>query len=451
MSSFSTRLGRGTFMGLLSVLASASVFVCYSHANEETGDRLGSSLPLLSLRREIPYDYPLQVPQDLPWHFERFFALHPDGTRALVLLPERVDAALQRRLEKREPMRRFRLAWVHLGTGEQVQGTQLKFGAMEHFGFSVSAKMDFLCAISDDQVRILNSSLHEVASLDAHRLHPGGEQVSAVGCHFFRTGTVVLILFQGASPPWDNAPCIVIQWDFNAGSILDTFMPPAFIDDALPLSDGTVVTFGLEPGWAFRFRGDLRDPRHQWKPQWTVSIKDNPYTRLTVTNHLVVRSERQFSRPQDTRRTFAVNTADSNQRLDGLLVRNETGQGVGPITLQLTGKILMWRLGGRQRPVEFSVRRMQLQWPTVLSIDERRLATRMVRFTHVDRSLQPRWNDSRFAIFDIDKPKKPVYVSDNFGPEEAVTALAFSRDGKTLVVATSRRLLIYDVKESAAK
>lgn len=410
----------------------------------------GFASPNLTLRRAIPFEFPLQIPQDLPWHFEQFLALHPDGQRVAILIPKRPKIGPQRRTEETEPQREFRLAWIDLESGKQLQSFPLTFGVREQFGFSMSRDATALCAVANGEVLLLNSALQIVAREALQPTNPGEETLQPRTCFFSADTAEVFILFWCANGLWWNCPSAVALWNWNKDYTVSRFNS-TYVADAILTAEDWVVIYSLEPGWAYRYKARTLSPQRGWQSLWEVSAQGEETAQLVATSQLLVRSERILTFPTDRLIRATPITPDLLEWFRrGPRVRDAANpdQEIG---LGISGKILVWQRGTDEKATELSIRGKQLQWPTIVSDDERWLVTRAVRFTYLDQTRQPRWDDNRFVIFDLRKPKKPIYVSEKFGPEEAITGLAFTSDRKTLVVATSRRLLIYDVKDSPAQ
>lgn len=374
------------------------------------------------------------------WFSAKTLAIHPDGKRILALIPLPADPVLRLRPAHGQPERRFRLQWISLESGEAQQSKELAFRRGELFGFEFSPAGNTLCTIAEGKVLVLDIALQAVAQLDSQVRNAKGETFNGSRCGFFPDSTELLILFQRFLTPW-NAGAMLQTFDWQRRKVSAVVSFPQYASDTIPLSCNRLLMINPELGWRFRHRiAEVALDGHPRKAFWKAFSGEEGPLFLIASPTFVFRVERVFNIPDDVltlywdRRTYPDDEDDI-----GLKPYPSSG---------FIGRIRSWKRGTGKKGPEFAQEGYDLVWPTAVSSDERWLATRAFHFDHMDMG-QTLWDDNRFVIFDIGAPKKPIFVSENFGPEEMITGLAFTPDRKTLVVATSRRLLIYDVKETA--
>lgn len=425
-------------------------------ASRGTKQSVGVSL---TLRREIPFEYPFLMPQDYSWLMERVIALHPGGKRAAVLLPTEKKPVLQARPESDAPERRFLLAWVDLASGDISLTRELSFVSnQKNFGFSLSVSGDLLCVIADRKVMVLDEAFSTVDWTYAELTGPNGEKRLATDCKFVPGTSAVLVRYDSIVGPvafWDLQTSL-LEWNWKERRA-SVFHWTEYVSDAIPLLENRVILYRRLPNWANRFRLEDRNLRTE-EVLGAIDFQSFGDTRLVITADRIGTVEHLLAGTGD----------EACERYEGPLPQGFHDSGKGTLKLRpelivrsrrdpqceallpLTGQVSILDRALTQRVTEFRMGGYVLYWPLSVSNDESWIAVRAVDFSYVEKNLALGWDSNRFVIFSLNGSKRRLYTSEKFGPGEAITGFALTPDDKTLVVATSRRLLIYDVEATPA-
>lgn len=389
----------------------------------------------LSLQREIPLEHPLSFPADGGWLLRSVVAMHPDGTRALVLIPGERRIALRPRPSSGLSERGFVLAWVDFSTGQFSHSTELRFTEEEGFGFSMAPGGDLVCVIAGQRVMILDERLSPIMWRASEITDPQGGQRVASSCSFVAGTSAVLVAFVLRRTSLLDVRTSLMQWNWKENSV-SLFHLNSFLPDTLSLREDLVVTSRTLPNQLYLIRFEERNLRTQ-EVSWVREYEAHITSKLALSNKLV------FSVGGFTGLFLGGSdlTATSMVHANKLLgVRID-----GNRYLLTDDRVRVWDRGSDERGREFRLRGLTLQWPLCISHDESWFAARAVSFSHYADNGTLRWNSNQFVVFSLDDLKRRLYLSEKFGPDEAITGLAVSGDDKTLLVTTSRRVLVYEV------
>jgi len=404
------------------------------------------------LHKEVPFQHPLIMPNDTPWLFERGVAIHPDGKRIAVLLPAEKKVALQARTVGNLSQYPFLLAWVEMDSGRMTHSKEFQFGKGEDFGFSLTPDGDSVCIVAGGRVALLDSSFHTFSWIESGVRNHDGLELRATGCTFVPKQTQVLVEFAnltGPVLPWALKSALLL-WDWKKEVARGPIYSSVFILDAVPLDGDRAMVYRQVPNWLYRFR--LEEFRFiDGMSSSGVESKGFITSKLQLSSKYVFRVERNPEWPGDP--APSVDTPSTLYDGREYVWDHRVSKRSNPkakVFVDLTGNVLLWSRESPQAGQEFSLWRHLLHWPLLVSHDELWFAVRAVRFKYWEDNQALGWDSNRFVIFSLDGKKRRLYTSEKFGPQEAITGFALSPDNKTLVVATSRRLLIYDVKETPA-
>ena len=420
--------------------------------------------PKLTVTRgkEIKFEHPLRLPQELQWIVEKVLAVHPDGQRVALLLPQPKPPDLQPRPEHGQAERIYRLAWISLDTGEVERSRELNYRRRilavspplvphgwpgnapdgEKFGFALAPGGDHLCTIAGGDIVVLDLNLEIVARRPSRFADSDGKQWRAGACSFFPDAPRLLITLWEDGVSFSYAKSKLLVYDWQEEIPLRIAHVEGYTFDAVALADQRSILTNLEAGFAWRYRiAEVSLNEESPGVLWQTYFRENAGKRLVVTRNYVFRGESPWVSPGD----HALYTNPLEDLADFY--------DLPPITASpspgVIGRIRFWnRYSGKPEP-EISLRGYVLLWPIAVSPDERWLAVRAVHYNEIVGK-EPFWDDNRFVIVSVENPKKPLYVSENFGRGEAVTGLAFTPDGLRLIVSTTARLLIYNIKETPA-
>jgi len=410
----------------------------------------------LKLLREIPFEQPLLMPQDRPWLLKRVVAMHPEGKRALVLLPQEKKITLQVRPASNLPERTFLLAWVGLATGQLLATREIVFSKSELFGFSTTDAADLFCVIAEQRVMILDGALSTVDWTQSELSSPQGEKRVATACSFIPETNSVLITFSSFECLlWEcRSSLMVWKWKEKSASF---FHWDQKIVAAVPLREDRVLVYRSLPDWLFRFRLEEFDLRTR-DSSWAGDLEGYPTSSLVLTDRVVIRVDwartggsdflRGVTAPERFRDAHTRHDPENWVELRGGKPREGNHHAYGLVE----NKVLAWIRGGNREPVtKFEVQRLKLLWPLYVARDNEWFAVRAIKLFRDKDNSTDGWDFNQFMIFSLDGSKRRLYTSEKFGPNEAITGLALSRDDKTLLVSTSSRLLVYSVEEHLTK
>lgn len=401
----------------------------------------------LALRHEIPLEHPLQLPQDYPWLLERGIVMHPDGKRIAMLLPTEKPIKLQARPASGVSERSFLLAWVGLDTGEVSTSREVSFAENSGFGFSSSEAGDLFCMIGNNKVMILDEAFRTVDWTHAEVSGPQGEKRIATGCAFVPGASKVLVEYLQYGYPGD-VQSTLMEWDWEKSSAFLLHWNE-YVLDAAPLSENRLITLRQPrsplPTSLLRFRLEERELRGE-KILWGYDVKGFTTGKLFLSRNLLFRVDRDAAWPGE------IPPQTMNFRIDDIVLEHEVRdpRRSGRRFLNLGGRVQVGSREGTQPELEFRMRGFALHWPLSVARDENWFVVRAIDFSRIEDNQTPGWDSNLFVIYSLDGSKRRLYTSEKFGPEEAITGFALTPDDKTLVVATSRRLLIYDVKATPA-
>jgi hypothetical protein len=407
----------------------------------------------LTLQREIPFEHPLLFPSDGAWLMQRAVAIHPDGKRVAVLIPGEKPVALRPRPASGLSERSFLLAWVDLSTGQLLTSRELLFSEVEFFGFAMAAGGDFFCVIADQKVMILDEELNTVDSTQAEITDPRGKKGWATSCAFV-PGTADTILvaytcFDG--PPWEWRSSLM-QWNWKENTALKVHWD-VFLPDSVPLREDHVLIYRTLPDWLKRFRLEEIELRTQ-KASSGTEFGGFAAAKLVLSDNLVFRVDGDLGRSAgtDSPLVFTIPERFHDSYGDSRIYvttprrpgQSEAGKRV---PLQMDDRVVVWERNSVGHEREFRFPGAALVWPLLVAPSEAWFVVRAAKFSHFADNWALGWDFSQFVVFSLDGSKRRLYASEKFGPDEAITGFALSRDGKTLLVSTSSRLLVYEVKQ----
>lgn len=416
---------------------------------------------LLALQREIIHQQGIPLPNALRWIPDNVLALDNTGTRLLILLPVETTPEMKRRYSDDLAARSYRLAWIDLsgasvgpyrvleywpgqGLPPLLRKTDAGFDIERqptagNFGFVMSPDRDLICTISRSKVFILSRELEDVWEFPTH-LSDLGNNYYAVSCNFSADGRHCSILY------WQQADRItrtlLVLYDLGAGT-QHSFSFNTLVSDLAILEFPRAVMINREPRWLYRYRvSEFILDSGMEKPLWKTHVTENGGQRLVFSPQFMFRAERDsINRGEDgggvvSSRGFY----DSDSRSPA---RDWPVPGI-------IGTIRSWRRESAEKGPSFSLDDYVLHWPVAVSADGRLLVSRATHFDRLEGNFTL-WDDERFVVFDVANPNRLLYISENFGTNEAIMGIAFSPDRSMLVVATTTRLLIYEIKEAPAK
>jgi hypothetical protein len=416
----------------------------------------------LKLQREIPFEHPLVFPPDDAWLMQSVIAMHPDGKRALVLIPAEAKVALRPRSASGLSERGFLLAWVELATGRLLTTRELLFFERESFGFSMAPSGDFFCLIAGQKVMILDESLTTVDWTQAEISDPQGKKRWATSCAFVPgTPDEVLVAYSFfGGPPWEWRTSLM-QWNWKEKAALlvhwDLLVP-----ESVPLREDHVLIYRALPNWVFRFLVEEVDLRTR-EASSGREFEGFHAAQLVPLERIVLRVDFASHRGGgiDVAKQVTV-----PERFEDLYKQRQWGVRVpyrgtpnieGPSGHRINvpeqqyistdGRVEMWDRGSTRRATEFRFGGAALQWPLCVAHDGSWFVVRAVKFSQIAENFTLLWDFNQFLVFSLDGSKRRLYTSEKFGPDEAITGFGLSRDDKTLLVSTSSRLLVYEIKQ----
>jgi hypothetical protein len=329
----------------------------------------------------------------------------------------------------------------------------MSFAVNETFGFSLSEDGTALCVISDHKVILLNHALEMVEWIDSGLTSPRGQELRARGCEFV-PGTSELLVeywnFTDQKVSWELKSALLF-WDWTQRKVRGPFHARVFVLDTVPVSGTRAIVYHARPNWLHRYLLEEINLATD-EPLWQTESKGFSGPQLVASNQHVIRVERWHPWPGDTSRRVemphAFHDATEPMRRPLVIERKDPEK---RSLLNLDGRVVAWERHTGKPRWDYSIWPTLLHWPLLVSKDDKWFAVRTVRFKYWEDNQTPGWDDNRFVIFALDDTKRRLFRSQKFGSQEAITGFALSPDGKTLVVTTSRRLLIYDVKDKPTK
>jgi len=439
-------------IAIVAVVCASQVFVAPLQPQENSRGRYTSGNLSLRLEREIAFDHPLLMPQDHRWVLKHVIAFHLDGRRAAILIPGEKKIGLRPRTVSQLTERSFLLVWLDLPTGRFLATRELSLTEREHFGFAMADTGDLLCVIAGQKVIILNETLSDVDWTHSELSKTPAVERIAFSCSFVPKSTSVLVTYDSRiGPPYAWRSTLMLwNWEKKSSSLLHW---DQFVVDALPLTENRVLIYRTIPDWAFRFRLEVMDLRSR-DALWVGDIDGFAKSSLVLSDDLVLRADWELNVGGESPTSFEIPERfhDRNKVLQAFRVRErQQSEGGSESFILLEDRVVAWDRGSRRQVAEFRARGLALQWPLCIARNANWFAVRAVDFSRREDDFTLSWKSNQFMIFSLDGSKRRLYASEKFGPDEAITGLALSRDDKTLLVATSSRLLIYSVEEYFSK
>lgn len=392
----------------------------------------------LRLERHFPENLPIR--EGLRWTFQNPLAMSPQGDRVAVLVPHPWESGLRRRRAAWGTERSFELEWIRVTDGTVLHSRTLDYRRhrmlTESFGIAISDSSGHLCTLASGEILILDGDFEIVARFPTDTAELSRYPLRAQRCGFFPESNLLFVLLIDEERLRRSA-FAVYEWSDGGPRRIHFSVSSVQYQDAVPVGATRVVAISLEPAARYRYRLSEIDLTQQ-KPRqvWRSFVNENGWQRLRVTKDLVLRGEWEYKYPVDRIKIVwggSEYDADNPPELSSLPSPN------------ITGRIRTWARPTGHRRFEYGVTGYDTMWPIAISTDGRWLAARLIHFTTWNLHGQHLWDDVRFAVFEVGEPSAPLYISENFGAEEAVTGMAFTLDRKALVVTTSRRLLVYDI------
>jgi hypothetical protein len=413
----------------------------------------------LKLQKEIPFEHPLVFPSDGGWLMQRVIALHPDGKRAAVLIPGEKPVALRPRPAGGLSGRSFLLAWIDLATAQLLTTREILFSEGEIFGISMAASGDFFCVIADQKVMILDETLTTVDWTQAEITDAQGNKRVATSCAFVPdTVDAVLVAYTFSDgTPWGGRTSLM-QWNWKEKTALKVHWD-LFLPDSVPLREDQVLIYRALPDWLYRFRLEEVDLRTQ-EVSGGRDFEGFDTAKLVPSDRLVLRvdSVRAGGTADVAKAVIIPERFEDRYKQSRVKVRLPENPHIeGPPQVKIDvpeqghlptdDRVVMWNRDSTRRATEFRLGGAALQWPLCVAHDGSWFVVRAAKFSRIADNGTLMWNSNRFMIFSLDNFKRPLFTSMEFSSDEAITGLALSRDDKTLVVATSSRLLVYEVEQ----